>query len=336
MGEKRIPWWPIFKMVLGVAIVALVAWQFTRDLQRLPPRTEPIRYGWLALSAVLYLVGLGLSGVFWLRLLGHMNAASPWWQGMRAYFVSQLGKYAPGKALALVMRVAMVHSPATPRATAALAAFYEVLTTMAVGVLLALPLIAWVHPAEARGLDWSALTRLDPSAEHDPTRGEVALLTLALLGVTALPLTPWLFNRMARGVTRPFGMATPPAVTYRYLGEGVLLLTPCWVLFGLALACGCAALPEISSPWTIEHLARLMLIMAVAYVGGFVVPAPGGLGGREYLLLLLLLPLLEGVRPTASLVVLLLRLAWTLGEVILAGCLYLVPVPQPQPTGGAT
>jgi len=331
MAGKRLKWWPIFKMLLGVGIVALVAWQLSRDLYRLPPRTEPIGYGWLVMSALLYLIGLGLSGVFWLRLLGHMQAAPPWLQGMRAYYLSQLGKYAPGKALALVLRVALVHGPNTPRATAALAAFYEVLTTMAVGVLLALPLIALVHPAQTRGLDWPALLRLEMSAAHDPSRVEVAVLTLLLLVVTALPLTPWLFNRLARGVTRPFGMATPPAVTYAYLGEGVLLLSPCWLLFGLALACGCAALPEITMPWTLENLARLVLLMAVAYVGGFVVPAPGGLGGREYLLLLLLLPVLQGERPTASLVVLLLRLAWTVGEVVLAGVLYWLPLTQTPP-----
>lgn len=335
MAEKRVGWWAILKMALGVGIVGLVAWHLYRDVSRLPPRTEPIRYGWLVLSAILYLIGLGLSGVFWLRLLGHMKAAPPWLQGIRAYYLSQLGKYAPGKALALIMRVTMVHRPETPRAIAALAAFYEVLTTMTVGVLLALPLIALVHPKQTQGLDWSALLSWDVSASHDPSRGEVTLLSLTLLAVTALPLTPWLFNRLARGVTRPFGMATPPAVTYAYLGEGVVLLTPCWLLFGLALACGCAALPEISMPWTLENLARLILVIAVAYVGGFVIPAPGGLGGREYLLLLLLLPMLQGERPTASLVVLLLRLAWTLGEVVCAGVLYFVPVAPTQP-GGTT
>jgi hypothetical protein len=38
--------------------------------------------------------------------------------------------------------------------------------------------------------------------------------------------------------------------------------------------------------------------------------------------------MLAGGRPTAALVVLLLRLAWTVGEVILAGCLYRVPPPR--------
>jgi hypothetical protein len=97
--------------------------------------------GWLALSALLYLAGLGLSGVFWFAITRRLSAHPTWIMGLRAYFVSQLGKYAPGKALALVIRVGMVLlADRTPAATAALAAFYEVLTTMAAGALLALAL----------------------------------------------------------------------------------------------------------------------------------------------------------------------------------------------------
>lgn len=327
-------WWPVVKSLLGLAVLVFVGWQLSRDLAKLPPRSAPVGYGWLALSALLYLAGLGLSGVFWLRLLRRLSAHPTWIMGLRAYFVSQLGKYAPGKALALVIRVGMVSGDRTPAATAALAAFYEVLTTMAAGALLALALAPLVVPADAVGLVSGQLWNLD--AGHDPTRGETTLMALGLLVVTGLPLTPWLFNRMAAGVTRPFqrlGLAPMPPVRYGYLLEGLILIAPCWLLFGLALACGIASLPEIALPWTPWTLGWLTVCMAVAYVGGFVIPTPGGLGGREFLLLLLLVPVLvrQGTPPTVagptvSLVVLLMRVAWTVGEAILAGCLYLVPV----------
>ncbi|MGL4551248.1 MAG: lysylphosphatidylglycerol synthase domain-containing protein [Gemmataceae bacterium] len=329
-------WWPVLKAVFGIGLVGFVGWQFSRDLAKLPPRAEPVGYGWLALSAALYLAGLGLSGVFWLRLMRHLDARPGRYRAVRAYYVSQLGKYAPGKALALILRVGMVRGDGTPAATAALAAFYEVLTTMAAGALLALALAPVVVPADAAGLVWGRLWDLD--APHDPTRAETALMALTLLAATALPLTPWLFNRLAAGVTRRFGMVTPPAVHYGYLLEGLATIVPCWALFALALACGLAAVPEVAVGWTPATLGWLAVCMAIAYVGGFVVPTPGGLGGREFLLLLLLVPVLvrhgtpaEAAGPTVSLVVLLLRLAWTVGEVILAGCLYLVPPPRGAP-----
>jgi hypothetical protein len=82
-------------------------------------------------------------------------------------------------------------------------------------------------------------------------------MALGLLVVTGLPLTPWLFNRMAAGVTRPFqrlGLAPMPPVRYGYLLEGLILIAPCWLLFGLALACGlrrCLRSPYrgLRGPW---------------------------------------------------------------------------------------
>jgi uncharacterized membrane protein YbhN (UPF0104 family) len=125
-------------------------------------------------------------------------------------------------------------------------------------------------------------------------------------------------------------------VNHAYFAEGLLIIAPCWVLFGLSLACGFAALPEVNLDWSPLTLGWLMVSMAIAYVGGFVVPiSPGGLGVREFLLTLLLVPVLtrHGTAPAqagplVALVVLLLRLAWTVGEAVLAGCLYLVPPPR--------
>lgn len=335
-------WWPVVKTVLGVAVLALIAWQFARDLGRLPPRTEPVRVGWLAGSAGLYLVGLGLSGVYWVSLLRHLGAAPGWLRGLRAYFVSQLGKYVPGKAMALVMRVGMVRGPGTPASTAALTAFYEVLTTMAAGVLLALVLIPFVVPGDVPGVLFSGWLRLDLGPHSLFTRYLVELLLFAglLFLACAAPLTPWLFNRLATGVTRRFGLTTPPPVRYAYFLEGLLVIAPCWVLFGLSLACGLAALPEVDGFWSWGEVGWLMVCIALAYVGGFVVPiSPGGLGVREFLLVLLLVPLLtrNGMPATeaaavVTLVVLLLRLAWTVGEVALAGCLY---VASPSPRGAS-
>ena len=48
-----------------------------------------------------------------------------------------LGKYLPGKAWALVLRATLIRGPEVRLSVAGLSSFYEVLTTMAAGVLLA-------------------------------------------------------------------------------------------------------------------------------------------------------------------------------------------------------
>ena len=56
---------------------------------------------------------------------------------MRAYLVSHLGKYVPGKAMVVVMRAGLSMPYGARGATAAIATFYETLVMMAAGSLMA-------------------------------------------------------------------------------------------------------------------------------------------------------------------------------------------------------
>src|SRR5262249_34692359 len=62
----------------------------------------------LVLGGLLYLLGLGFSCVFWLRLQRKVGEPLPVTPGVRAYFLSHLGKYAPvGKGWAMLVRVTL-------------------------------------------------------------------------------------------------------------------------------------------------------------------------------------------------------------------------------------
>src|SRR5207302_7053119 len=97
-----------------------------------------------------------------------------------------LGKYLPGKAWALVMRGSLVRGPEVRLGVAIITSFYEVLTTMASGALLAAVLFA-----------------VQPPAATELTMHPVFLgaLLVALLGV---PLLPWVFNRLVERLARRF------------------------------------------------------------------------------------------------------------------------------------
>ena len=79
-----------------------------------------------------------------------------------------------------------------------------------------------------------------------------------------------------------------------------------------------------------QLLGRLTAIMGLSYVAAFLLWTPGGLGVREFLLGLLLAPELmgrgdeESVSGRVVLAVLLLRVAWTLAELLAAGALYFI------------
>jgi hypothetical protein len=152
---------------------------------------------------------------------------------------------------------------------------------------------------------------------------------LILFAACATPLLPALFNRVARRLPGRSPGAPVPRIGLLHLGEGLALTAVGWLLLGAALAAALAAVAE--APASPEVLGRLTAGLAVAYVAGFVVlVAPGGVGVREFFLALFLVPELVGAgvepgeaRGLALLTALLVRLAWTAAEVLVAGAIWL-------------
>ncbi len=83
---------------------------------------------------------------------------------------------------------------------------------------------------------------------------------------------------------------------------------------------------------------RVTAFVALAYVSGFIILfLPSGLGAREALLLVVLIPDLrqrlglgpDEARSLAALTVIVLRLVWTAAEVAMVAVLYWLPTPAP-------
>jgi uncharacterized membrane protein YbhN (UPF0104 family) len=311
-------WWPGLKVGLAVAVLASVGWQLARDLRRLDLGELALRPGWLAASGLLYLAALGFSAWFWFHLLRAFGQRPAPLATARAYYLGHLGKYLPGKAWALLMRGTMVRGPDVRLGVAIITAFYEVLTTMAAGALVAAVLFAWQPPAAA-GLP-----------------GDPVLLGVLLLVLVGVPLLPAVFNRLVARLAARFQKVESFRLP-RLRGPTLLLglaATACgWALLGVSLwAVLRAILPE-PEPLTGPLWGRCTAMVGLAYVAGFLaVFMPGGVGVREFLLLALLPPLLAG-QPVgapdgvAAAAVLLLRLVWTAAELLLVAVVYWLPGP---------
>jgi hypothetical protein len=347
MRGKLRRWWPVLKALLGLAILVAVGRRFALDLQRPELWERPLRPGWLVLSGSLYLLGMGLWAGYWRRLLGHLGARPPLGRALRAYYLGQLGKYLPGKAWAVLLRGELARGPAEPGgevslSLAMLTAFYEVLTTMASGALLAAVLFGLLGTGAKAGLGGAALRsllRLEVPAGGVLGRGPAVALALALALAAGLPLLPPLFNRVARRLVRASQVGAEekekrpavPAIRLAYLAEGLALTGLGWLLLGAALGAALYAVLGPSLTWTPAALGRLPAFIGLSYVAGFVIlVAPGGLGVREFFLTLLLAPELavlgglpaDEARAVAVLAVLVLRLAWTAAELAAAGAVY--------------
>jgi len=318
--------WSIGKAVLAGAIIGGVGWQFARQLQSPELWERPLspRPQWLAVSVGLYLLGLGFWASFWYALLCVLGHAPSMLAATRAYYVSQLGKYAPGKGWALLIRITLVGGAGKSAGVLALTAAYEVMTTMASGVLVAVVLLTLESLNSP--LFWKAL----------------GLLVLMLV-----PIVPGVFNRIVvwMGLLVRAARRTGPeeeAVLLPRLRHvalaGGLALTACgWAMLGVSLWALIQAVVPEAPPWTWQTWARYTAFVALAYVAGFIVaPAPGGLGVRELILQQLLTPELaqssspEQAGAMAVVVALLLRLVWTIAEVVVAGTLYFLPISGQQ------
>jgi uncharacterized membrane protein YbhN (UPF0104 family) len=316
------PWirrlWPLGKALLAVLILTAIGWQFWRDLHHEQLQSLTVDAGWLILSALLYLAGMAFSAWYWYRLLKIFGEQPRRLPTFRAYYLSQLGKYLPGKAWALMMRGALIAGPRTRLGVAVIATFYEVLTMMTSGAILAaVLLICW--PPAALG-----------EAVHP------AWLGLALLVVCGVPLLPAVFNRLVARLARRFQRVESfrlPQLRALTLLEGLAITSGVWICNGLSLWAMVQGIMPEAPALTWEVWARFTGILALAYVGGFViVVVPGGLGVREWVLDRFLAPELAVVgtaaAPVTVVIVIMLRLVWTAAEVALAAVIWWLPGPE--------
>src|SRR5207249_3752310 len=107
-------WKPVVTVAIKGVLAALVLFAVGRhviktwhDLHK-EGRTLQVEPVWLGVGAGLYLAGLGLCGIYFGRVLRAGASPVGYAPAQRAYLISHLGKYVPGKALVVVMRVGLV------------------------------------------------------------------------------------------------------------------------------------------------------------------------------------------------------------------------------------
>ena len=305
------------KLVIAVVVLWAVGRHVIRVMGDLREKGESLRFspGWLAISGILYLMGLAACGVFYQRVLQASSGPIGLFAASRAYLISHLGKYVPGKAMVVVLRVGL-STPYGASATAAtVATFYETLVMMASGCLIAAGGFALFSGPASVGVASPRWGRDVIPTEH------LAWLVSLALGLGFLVVTaPPVFGRTARLIRKSLAGARPellPRLSWRLMGEGLLLSGGGWILLGLS---------QLAVIWSFDEEARaasLSLVplvtagVAFATAAGFVVAVlPGGLGVREGVLMSVLAPALGADRSVVA--ALALRLVWVAAEVLAA------------------
>lgn len=321
--------------IVKAAVAALVLLAVGRHVYRtwidLTARGVDLHFDptWLAISGLLYLAGLSACGFFY----GSILRASPTPIGiipaLRAYLVSHLGKYVPGKAMVVVMRAGLSMPFGARGATAAIATFYETLVMMASGGLVAAAGFGAATGSGQVSLDVPGWGPVDLPMYRLASLAGLAL-GLAFLAVVAPPI----FSRLARFISLPIPGVGPdamPGLSSGLLSTGVLATSIGWVLLGASQLAVICAMERHGVPSTLMAAAPVVIAsVALATVAGFVVAVmPGGLGVREGVLMSALAPALGADRAVVAALVL--RLVWVAAEVLAAAVL--VPILRPGRVG---
>jgi hypothetical protein len=313
------------------AVAVVVLWAVGRHVlrtwndladHRLTLRFEP---AWLVASGLLYLAGLSACGMFYELILRASATPVRLGPALRAYLVSHLGKYVPGKAMVVVMRAGMVVPFGARASTAAIATFYETLVMMAAGGLVAAAGFA------AAGDSGRVSFVLPGWGPVDLPMYRLAALSGLGLGLAFLVVVaPPVFARLAGLISLPIPGVGPealPRLSGGLLARGLLWSSTGWVLLGLSQLAVIAAMGSASA---LDLVPVVIAGVALATVAGFVVAVmPGGLGVREGVLMSALAPALGPDRSVVA--ALLLRLVWVAAE--LAAAAALVPMLRPARAG---
>jgi uncharacterized membrane protein YbhN (UPF0104 family) len=301
---------------LKLLVVALVAWfiastvvQAWDQLSAAQWQFHPV---WLLLAGTLYLAGLLPCAWFWRRTLVVLGQQPSWGQTLRAYFIGHLGKYVPGKAMVIVLRAAMLRGPGTNTAMAAASVFYETLTMMGVGAMVAAVLLA----------TWFSGQRL------------MILLALGLAAVAIVPTLPGTFPRLARlagmgwasnkpdvAAKEALALARFQRLGYGWLAAGWLAMAAGWLVMGLSFWATLRSTGILTTdgqpPHVLWHLPLCTAAVSLATVAGFLSLIPGGALVREGVLIALM-PQAGFSSADAVVAAVFLRLVWLAAE--LAAC----------------
>lgn len=228
----------------------------------------------LIASIVTMVLVIFVGGLIWHQLLRDQGLPTPPLVAVRIVALSQIAKYLPGNVGHMVGQVALARAAGIPVGVSVTTLVMSTVWLTAIGIGVGGP--GLVELAASRNIEW--LPSITP-------------LGLIILGV-GLVFAPWvaviIMNRFLPRLSARLGNGSPVVVPS--LGAAVMLslgFLLSFLLFGLML--------HLQARWLFGvidvNLLHFTLLFASAWVVGYLVPgAPGGVGVREALMLLLLTP----------------------------------------------
>lgn len=281
-----------YRWILFAATVIAVVYFIARNYEKVSRHSFDFNVWYLILSFVVvsaaYLIRFGV----WTRLAALLGLKAPVRIAGRAYFLSILGRYVPGKVGLALVRVEAYSGYPPDRVV--MATGMELIAALSAALLLAFTGLISSSTEFPRYLKWTAL-----------------LCVVPLLIALAPPILKFVANAILKLLGRKKMEHVPPFKTNLLL---VLMYTIPGFLHGLGLFLVINSLAHLSAG---HYLAVTGTYYTASLAGLLAVFAPGGLGVREGVLFLVLPFLIP--QETAIVAAVLIRLITIAAEICLAG-----------------
>ncbi|HET6577959.1 MAG TPA: lysylphosphatidylglycerol synthase domain-containing protein [Gemmatimonadales bacterium] len=261
-------WVRVVLGLVGLAIVAFAARSLVRNWEAL--RSQPLDWrvepGWLVLSALVVWTMYVVLILAWRGVLAGWGQRLDGWTAGGIWTVSSLGKYLPGKVWAVAGMALLAQRAGVPPWAATGSAV--VMQGLAIGTGAA---VAGLTGREAI------------EAAHPGARAVLALLVAGSVAGVALLLWPPFLRRLLRLLAPDAEARGAPAAAG--IGFGIAANLLAWMGYGLALWLLARGLLPAAG---LDPLLAVAVFTA-SYLAGFLALfAPGGLGVREALFILML------------------------------------------------
>jgi len=264
----RSSWMRAAQWLAGLAIIAIAARSLIRNWADL--RSQPLEWrvqpGWLLVSALLVWLMYALLIVAWRTMLAGWGQRLDGWTSARIWTVSSLGKYLPGKVWAVAGMALMAQRAG-------------IAPWAATGSAVVLQVLAIGTGAAVAGLTGRAAIE----AAHQGSGVVLGLLVAGAGAGVALLLWPPLLRRLLRFAAPDAEARGAPAVAG--IVVGIVANAVAWVGYGASLW----VLSRGLLPGVDLGLGLAIAVFTASYLAGFLALfAPGGLGVREGLFILML------------------------------------------------
>ncbi|REK05990.1 MAG: hypothetical protein DWQ37_22975 [Planctomycetota bacterium] len=263
--KKRWTGWLI--LAVKLAVFGVLCWAIYRALEsgrsQLSQHVWDVEPGWLVVSGLLYLLGILPSALFWHRVLLRTDQQAAAGEAVRAYYISQLGKYVPGKWMVILLRRMLLTTGQVENTIVAASVFFETFTMLAVGAAIsAMVLLIW--------------------QTHQTLLIATAAGSVILLGAPTMPL---LFEFLLRTLRVTRLNATAGAkfrqISWSMLAVGWAGIAFGWLMQGASLWATLRGLGATEAG-PFAELPLNTAAVALSVVAGFLSQIPGGLAVREW------------------------------------------------------